>query len=158
MLCAGSAVAQKDSDKHDDFPNLDRRAPAFHGLTPAAPLGTAANAQAHDRARASLDNKVKHIRIDRDELIGSPVFIGSSDSPLTGPSGAGLAVSQQTLQSIPDSDPYRAVKAFVDEYEPLFGHRSDVLAAARVTRDYVTAHNGMRTIKWQQQLDDIPVF
>jgi len=55
-------------------------------------------------------------------------------------------------------DPYRAIKAFLIENAALFGHGAEVLTNAVVARDFVTAHNGMRTTIWQQQLDGIPVF
>src|SRR6185369_5157272 len=40
----------------------------------------------------------------------------------------------------------------------LFGHGPEVLLSARRARDYVTAHNGLRTVVWEQQLEGIPVY
>ena len=40
----------------------------------------------------------------------------------------------------------------------MFGHGPEALNAARIQRDFVTAHNGMRTVVWEQELDDLKVF
>src|SRR6202040_2177012 len=39
-----------------------------------------------------------------------------------------------------------------------FGHGAEVLHDAVVKRQFVAAHNGLRTVIWQQQVDQIPVF
>ncbi|MFZ2644495.1 MAG: M36 family metallopeptidase, partial [Verrucomicrobiia bacterium] len=46
----------------------------------------------------------------------------------------------------------------MNEHSALFGHGAEVLANVRVKRDYVTPHNGMNTVVWQQELDGIAVF
>jgi hypothetical protein len=50
------------------------------------------------------------------------------------------------------------VKRFLDENAALFGHGAEVLASARITREFVGEHNGLRTIVWEQRLDGIPLF
>ena len=78
--------------------------------------------------------------------------------PLTGaPSSIGALGSFLTPPSAPGSDPLSAVRQFIDENAALFGHDSSALAASRVTRDDVTAHNGMHTVAWQQQVDGVPM-
>ena len=110
------------------------------------------------QAEAALRAKVRRVEIARDEITNAPSFVGSAHEFLTGAGGVGMAVSQQALERVPATDPHRAVKAFIDEYRSVFGHRSDVLNSAAITKDYVTAHNGMRTMVWQQQLDSVRVF
>jgi len=77
---------------------------------------------------------------------------------LTGRGGAGRTVPAAALAAVSAGDPHRVVKAFLNEYRALFGHDSTALNFATVKRDYVTAHNGLRTTVWAQQLDGIPVF
>jgi uncharacterized delta-60 repeat protein len=149
--------AQVHSDHRNDFPNFDRRSAAVSSGASDVSFRTAGSPAAQ-AALSSLEARVGAIRIDRDPLMGSPAFIASTRGFLTGPAGAGLAMLGSALDAIPASDPHRAAKGFVDSYPSLFGHRSDVLAAAKVNRDYVTAHNGLRTTIWQQQLDGISVF
>ncbi|MCF7668761.1 MAG: hypothetical protein K9N48_03185, partial [Verrucomicrobia bacterium] len=55
-------------------------------------------------------------------------------------------------------DPHRPIKAFLIENTALFGHGAGVLTNATIKREFVTPHNGMRTVIWQQQLDGILVF
>jgi hypothetical protein len=55
-------------------------------------------------------------------------------------------------------DSNHRIRQFLDENAALFGHSSEILSAARISREYVTAHNGLRTVVWEQQLDGIPVF
>src|SRR5206468_10364898 len=56
------------------------------------------------------------------------------------------------------TDPNHRIKQFLDENAALFGHSAEALSAARVSREFTTAHNGMRTVVWEQQQDGIPVF
>ncbi len=124
------------------LPNFDKRQPA----QPPSP-GVAAE-QAADVAR--LQATVPGVRVDFDDLLESPKIVGSTRSFLTaairpGRSDAGL-------------DPDRPTKMFLDAHRALFGHGPEALAAARVKREFVTAHNGLRTVVWEQQLDGIPVF
>lgn len=52
------------------------------------------------------------------------------------------------------------VRTFLNANAMLFRHDGSVLATgrSRITREDVTAHNGLRTMVWQQELDGIPVF
>lgn len=125
----------------------------------AAPAATRSAAVAsRNLGETALRAVAKHVRVDRDEITGSPAFVGAPHEFLTGPDGTGRTIAAARLSRLPASDPHRVVKAFVDEYSTVFGHGSDVLAAARVRRDYVTAHNGLRTVDWDQYLDDIRIF
>ncbi|MCX6950826.1 MAG: M36 family metallopeptidase, partial [Verrucomicrobia bacterium] len=56
------------------------------------------------------------------------------------------------------ANPNLAVQTFVAQNQALFGHGPEALTRARVRRDYVTRHNGLRTVVWEQRLDDIAVF
>ena len=69
-----------------------------------------------------------------------------------------MAISAAAAGVVPASDPHRPIKAFLNEHAQLFGHGAEALDNARVKRDYVTPHNGLRTVVWEQQLDGIPVF
>ena len=55
-------------------------------------------------------------------------------------------------------DPNRVAKSFVNEHAALFGHDASALERAAVKRDYVAAHNGMRTTVWHQEHEGIEVF
>ena len=52
------------------------------------------------------------------------------------------------------------VSDFVDTHRGLFGHNSQFLTAgnARLAREDVSAHNGLVTMVWQQELEGIPLF
>ncbi len=105
-----------------------------------------------------LQERISNIQVDFDEFLGTPRFVRSPDGFLTGPGGTGRAVRAETARRVPVSDPHRPVKNFLNEYAALFGHGAEALADARTNRDFVAAHNGVRTVVWQQQVDDIPVF
>jgi Fungalysin/Thermolysin Propeptide Motif len=77
---------------------------------------------------------------------------------LTGPGGAGVTVSEATAQMFDPADPDRPVKAFLQEYQTLFGFGPEALDDANVQRDDVSAGNGVRTVVWQQQVAGVPVF
>lgn len=130
-------------------------APSVAAASPAAtPPAGATRAEAENRLRA----RVPGVDIAFDERTGSPAFISSTSGFLTGTDGEGRAVPAAVAQTIPVGDPNRAIKAFLQEYRGLFGYGPEAIDAARATRDYVTEHNGMRTVVWQQQALGIPVF
>jgi len=113
---------------------------------------------AQEAAVAQLRARVPKVRVDFDPLTTSPRWVGSVNGFLTqavrpmqsAPTGASAMVTTV--------DPNLPVKSFLDEYRDLFGHGSESLSQTRVVREYVTAHNGMRTVAWQQEVDGIPVF
>ncbi len=133
------ALAQFRPVHRQDLPDFDSRAPA------------AAQIRAVDRASGrpiSPRRPVAHCQVDFDPLLDSPKFIRSRDGFLTGPNGQGHAVSASALQAVPANDSHRPIKAFLDEHSALFGHGAEALDTARVKRDYVDAHNGLRTVVW----------
>ncbi len=97
-------------------------------------------------AAAALREKVPGVQIDFDEITGSPKDITAVGKFLSPPAAGGR---------IED-----AVTQFVETYRDLFGHGSLALESgnSRITRDDTTAHNGMKTVVWQQELDGIPLF
>jgi uncharacterized repeat protein (TIGR01451 family) len=130
-------------------PDFDKRTPA--SLT-TDELTQRQKGQAHLQAQAPF------AACEFDSLLGSPRFIHDQHGFLTGPAGQGGAVSARTAQAIASNDPYRAVKAFLNEHSALFGHGAEALDSAKITRESVGAHNGLRTVVWHQHVDGIPVF
>jgi hypothetical protein len=53
-------------------------------------------------------------------------------------------VFEATAQMFDPADPYRPVKAFLQEYQTLFGFGPEALDDANVQRDYVSAVNSVR--------------
>ena len=107
---------------------------------------------------AELKKAVPAATIDFDPVTGSPRFITAHDGFLTGRAGYGRGIQAKTFVGIPAADPNRVTKAFLKEHKELFGYGPEVLNDAIVKREFTTAHNGLRTVIWQQQLDGIPVF
>jgi hypothetical protein len=134
----------------DRLPNVDRRP----GLAPAAPRSQ----EEQTAAVARLRSAVPGARVDFDDLVGSPKSIASPRSFLGYPDGQRGAVSAAALAAVPVKDTNRVITAFLQEHRDLFGHGAEVLLAARVKRDFITPHNGLRTVVWEQQVDDIPLF
>ncbi len=145
------ARAQLRPTHREDIPNFDRRATA---------QAAGAEITQRDQAAARLRAQLTGADINFDPLLGSPKFIHVRGGFLTGPNGQGRAVSGPGLATVSADDPYRAVKGFLNEQSALFGHDASVLSTgnARITRDSVGKHNGLRTVVWQQELDGIPVF
>ncbi|MBX7209074.1 MAG: M36 family metallopeptidase [Verrucomicrobiaceae bacterium] len=112
----------------------------------ASPHGDAVR----DAAAAALRQKVPGVQIDFDLVTGGPKNVTVPGRFLASPSGTTKL----------DHDPNAAVREFLDANRALFGHGAAALekGGARVTREDVSAHNGMRTTVWQQELDGIPIF
>ena len=138
-----------------ELPNLDKRAEAASG---ARQLAVDQGKAVRQQATEQLKTRLRAVRVDEDELLGTPKFVRALDGFLTGPGGEGRAVKPETVRALAPNDPHRAAKAFLNEHKVMFGHGAEVLASARAKRDYVTPHNGMHTAVWQQELDGIAVF
>ena len=131
-----------------ELPNFDKRSG-----------GAAAVAAGERRApMAQLSAQIHGARIDFDEVVGTPKWIASTESYLSGPGGNGKGISAGMRARFPANDPYRTLKAFLAEHSALFGHGPEVLETARIKREFVTPHNGLKTVVWEQQLDGIDVF
>ncbi len=96
-------------------------------------------------ALAALERSVPGVKVEFDAITGAPSYVQATGRFLTPP----LAKGQPARA---------AVEAFIDEHAALFGHTAAALKTARVTREDVTAHNGMSTLVWNQQVNGVPVF
>jgi hypothetical protein len=56
------------------------------------------------------------------------------------------------------ADAHGPTRDFLDEHAALFGYGSAALDRARLKREAVTPHNGLRTSVWEQRVDDIAVY
>ena len=149
IACPSIATATVPSDRAG-LPNYDQRA----GRKPA---GEAASVEQQAGARR-LRMLLPGVRVDFDPVTGAPRRVAAVGTALSGGNSTGKAVSAATAGAIPAGDPHRATKAFLKEHSGLFGHGPEALDQARVTRDYTTPHNGLKTVAWEQQADGIPVF
>ena len=149
-LAAVSAAAFQEPAKAP-VPNYDRR-------TQHAAAVPDAIAPEHATAVNSLKTRVPQLEVKRSKVSGAPNFFSSRSSFLTGPDAQGLAVLPATAAGIAPGDPNRAVKAFLNEHSGMLGYGAEALHGARISREHVGPHNGLRTIVWQQELNDIQVF
>jgi hypothetical protein len=131
------------------LPNIDKR-------EAVAPRQQGAIAD-QTKALTELRAQVPQIKVDFDPLIGSPKFVSVAGGLLSGPDGAGKAISPQA-GGYDKGEPHRATKAFLKEHSKLFGHGPEVLANARIKREFNTPSSGMKTVVWEQQVDGLPVL
>lgn len=135
---------------HAALPNYDQRRESAATTVPA------------DAVQASkvseLRNRLPNLKFERDARLGTPRFLSAGRGFLTGPGGLGRSGDAAALNALSPADPHRVTKAFVNAHPELFGHDAGLLDEADVKTDAVTAHNGLRTVIWQQKLDDIPVY
>ena len=133
-----------------ELPNLDKRTKNKDG--------TSHLTATQERAIRQLKSLVPTAKVDEDSILGTPKYVRAMRGLLTGPHGEGGAVSARTAGAFAANDPHRAVKSFLNEHAALFGYGAEVLTNARLKREFVTAHNGMRSVVWEQQVDGIAVF
>ncbi len=130
--------------------NFDKRIDLRHGTT-----GLSLEQQS---AAVLLRSRVPEAKIEVDPILGTPKWVTASHGFLSGSAGKGGGISPQTAASFAVQDRHRATKAFLKDHAALFGHGPEVLADARIKREFVTEHNGLKTVVWEQQLDQIAVF
>jgi uncharacterized repeat protein (TIGR01451 family) len=148
LFCANLGLAFM-PPAHPALPNFDKRAEAA--------VSEVASGEQR-RAAEQLQARQPRTQVEFDPITGGPKSIWSGSTFLTGSNGVGATVSAATASRFAANDPDRATKAFLLEYKDLFRHGPEVLDQARVKRQYVMPHNGLRTVVWQQEVDGIPVF
>jgi hypothetical protein len=107
-------------------------------------LAKRGKAPEREGALARLRARVEFLAVDEDQILGTPGFVRSWKQMLTG-ENAGAA-------------PAAVVRGFVKEYADLFEIDAGEIDAARVTRDFVTDHNGVRHLTLQQQIKGVDLF
>ncbi len=131
-----------------ELPNFDRRA-----------VGTDQQAAAENPvALTALRAQLPDARVHFDERVGTPKWIVAERGFLSGPGGSGRGIRAQTAAAFGVKEPQRATKAFLKEHQSLFGFGPEILATARLKRQFITTHNGLTTTVWEQDLDGIAVF
>ncbi len=132
---------------HSKQVNSNPTLPAKVASLPA--YAAVASAEIRKAALERLKAAIPGVEISFDERLGSPNDIHCVGRFLTDAIAANV---------YPESDPYRAVKAFIDANKDLFGFDASALKDARIQRDSVAAHSGTRSVAWAQTQDGIPVF
>jgi hypothetical protein len=132
------------------LPGYDRRAGTASGLGVVSP--------AQQLAVERLRLRQPQIQVEFDPITSGPKSITARGAFLSGSRGLGGAIPAEAASKFAVGDPYWATKAFLQEYRDLFGHGPEVLDEARVKQHFVTPHNGLRTVVWQQEVEGIPVF
>ena len=149
LFLLAPAARAFDRPAYGELPNFDRRRTAEHDKAPRAE-----QAAATDKLKA----RVPGLRLEAHERLGMPKFVGADRGFLSGPNGEGQAITPAGLRGVAVNDPHRPVKTFLNEHAAIFGHDAATLTAAKLQRDAVTKHSGLRTIVWEQRLDDLAVF
>jgi hypothetical protein len=115
-------------------------------------------AAARKSAEQSLRNAAPQAVIRTHPITHGTAFVTVRHGFLSEPEGRSRTIGTVAWNSIPKIDPHRPTKAFLQQHRQLFGHGPEALEAAIVQRDFVTGHNRLRTVTWQQQVDGINVF
>lgn len=95
---------------------------------------------------------VPQVTVTMDEKLGVAQHIASPNGFLTGPAGMGRAVAKAAA-----AGPDQTVRNFLNTWPMLLGGDATILNDAEIVRDDITAHSGLHTKIWRQQLDGIPV-
>lgn len=132
------------------LPNFDKR---VNGLQVEARVSPDQHSVV-EQLRARLPSA----HVDFDPITGAPKIISAGERFLTGTNGLGGVIAAGSYAGIAAGDPYRVTRAFLREHHQLFGFGPEALDQARMARDFITPHNGLRTVVWEEQVDGIRVF
>lgn len=145
LIAAGRPLRGATADA-PPLPDYDmRRATAV-----SARAGSAEQATAAERLAAVVPGA----HVAWDPLLGSPRLVAATDGFLTGPTGDGAVPAALTQ----GADPMRITRDFIAAHRALFRHGAETLDGCVVARDHRAPHNGIRTVVWQQQADNLPVL
>ncbi|MHC5209167.1 MAG: M36 family metallopeptidase [Planctomycetota bacterium] len=106
---------------------------------------TPAVASARDAELATLREQIVELRLDEDELFGTPHFLRSTRQLLTGPAPG----------------PFNSVDVvadFVAAHPGLFEVDVAEFLGARLSRDFVSRHNGITHLTFQQQVGGLDLW
>src|SRR6478735_8170566 len=131
----------------EELPNLDYRSSGGESIAKAEPSG----------ALKTLKARTPDVRVVAGERPHAK-WIQAERGFLTGPDGQGRSVTAATLATFSTNETHRPTKAFVREHATLFGFGPEALDEARVKREFVTPHNGLITVVWEQELEGISIF
>ncbi|MCY2959035.1 MAG: M36 family metallopeptidase [Planctomycetota bacterium] len=110
--------------------------------TARSPVQSAARAL----ALRKLLERVPGVSVDDHEILGTPHFVRSTVVFLSPPVAGGAAEGE------------RIVRDFLEQYRGLFEVPPGELLRCRVSRDFRTAHNGLRHLTWKQQIDGVDLW
>lgn len=142
LALAPESLAQwKPEGPNKPAPDFDVRGPMFNAQPMPPVVGLVPSAT--DRAVLALRDRIPDLTIRWSTLTGAPSRIHSTTTPLTETSAL----------------PARQVaETFVTENLTLLKLTAEDLIGLRVSRDYVTAHNGVTHLTFQQQVNGKDVF
>ncbi|RKY19602.1 MAG: hypothetical protein DRQ55_10220 [Planctomycetota bacterium] len=104
-----------------------------------------ASMAAREAELSSLREQVLELRMDEDELFGTPHFLRSTRQLLTGPAHGAATPSE-------------VVSNFVDAHPALFEVPGSEVLVGRRARDFVTRHNGVQHLTFQQQVGGLDIW
>jgi hypothetical protein len=119
---------------------------------------------ARQQAINALRAAVPTVQIDDDQVMGTPHFVRSTEEFLTGPGLGGLG------QNLPGQNgpgqnargagvaPLAVVRDFVSGYQGLFEIAPAEIDSAKLIRNFVTDHNGVTHLTFQQQIAGVDLF
>ncbi len=125
--------------------NLDKR----------SPMPVAANQKS---AASALRGNDSQVSVELHPVTQGAAFVTSRRGFLTEADDQSRTVSAAAWKAIGKNDPHRPAKAFLQQHRALFGHGPEALDAATVARNFVTPHNRLRTVTWQQRVAGVAVF
>ena len=147
LLAASEALAFRPDTHPEELAPIDKRSKVNPELTPSKKA-----------ALAKLKGTVPDARVTFNEKLGTPSWVASPKSLLTGPRGFSKSTPAAGANVLAENTPHRAVKVFLNEHSGLYGYNANVLDNAKVVRSYAAAHNGVQTTVWEQQVQGISVY
>lgn len=108
-----------------------------------------------EQLAASIKLAKQNIKVSFDKIIGSPRWIVNPDGFINS-----SATNENLMhgKSVVVPDAINVIKNYIDANKALFGHGSEILNDTVVQHDYITQHNGVRTIILQQTFLGLPIF
>src|ERR1051325_6915819 len=143
LACPGALGAQPP----ERLKNFDHRRDTLPAARPIPP----------DKASAFTQFKtlLPDARVDWDPVLQTPKFIRAAHGFLL---EAGDRTSPARTVAGARPDRHEPARRFLARHAAVFGHGPEALDAAKIKREFVTPHNGLRTTVWEQQLDGVSVF
>lgn len=102
--------------------------------------------------------KTKSIKVKFDPILGSPRWIVNIDGYINFEQTTQKSINQTSSKTVILPDQIQIIKNFVDDNKPLFCHGSEIFRTFTLQNDYITAHNGVRTIIYQQFYQGLRIF
>ena len=100
----------------------------------------------------------KGVKVILDKSLGSPIWLHNPNGFLNATAPSDSFGSKTSAKPLVQPNQVQIIKDFVDSHKELFQHSSELFTNFVTQHDYITSHNNVRTIVYQQVFKGLKIY